>query len=386
MKQVKEFYKMIKKLTSALLLGAVLVFGASAAVAAPVLIDVNTNNGNDTLYVGIPGSIQFSVNSNGNSVQGVVWAYFMNFTGGNWIGVLSYNDDVDPINNVVDGPGAAGFATKAFNPGYGANPTTTDTLLFGFVSFGGPFTGNSEFFRLNVTASGAGSVDFVPVEQPDVIPPANNFGVQDPTGGDLPDDSKTETIWAVVKPNIAPVCTGATGPGTVVFGNPASGTLSGNDPDASPAALTFVLVSAVNSNATGPNSPITVVGNTWTHNTSNSNTDDVGHWTLTFKAYDGLDQSSSDCVVEYDVISQQPLICFEFGCAEAFSGQDICIPLTVTDYFSPCVQLGGFDLLFKYDASMLTFKSIDITGSILESQGWEYLTYRVVSASWPSPT
>jgi hypothetical protein len=85
--------------------------------------------------------------------------------------------------------------------------------------------------------------------------------------------------------------------------------------------------------------------------------------------------------VEYDVISQQPLICFEFGCAEAFSGQDICIPLTVTDYFSPCVQLGGFDLLFKYDASMLTFKSIDITGSILESQGWEYLTYRVVSSN-----
>jgi len=86
-------------------------------------------------------------------------------------------------------------------------------------------------------------------------------------------------------------------------------------------------------------------------------------------------------VVTVSVIAEQPLICFEFGCVEAYSGSDICVPLTVHDYFSPCVELGGFDLLFKYDASLLTFKGIDMTGSILSAQGWEYLTYRVVSSN-----
>jgi hypothetical protein len=167
----------------------------------------------------------------------------------------------------------------------------------------------------------------------------------------------------------------------VVFGSPASGTLSGHDPDGGPGALSFVLVSATNSAGTGPNNPITVVGNTWTFNTSNANTDDVGHWTLVFKAFDGADQSQSTCTVGLDVIAQKPLICFSFGCAEAFSGSDFCIPLEAHDYFSPCVQLGGFDILFKYDASMLTFKGIDLTGSILSAQGWEYLTYRVVSSN-----
>jgi hypothetical protein len=137
----------------------------------------------------------------------------------------------------------------------------------------------------------------------------------------------------------------------------------------------------VNSNATGPNNPINVGGAGWSWQTSNANTDDVGHWTLTFAAFDGLDQSATTCVVEFDVIAEQPLICFSFGCVEAFSGSDICVPLIATDYFNPCIELGGFDLLFKYDASLLTFKGIDISGSILESQDWEYLTYRVVSSN-----
>jgi len=371
---------MLKKLTSALLLGAVLVFGASAVSAAPTM-SWSTNNGNDSVYVGIPGSIIMTVDNGGASIQGMVFAFQLQFTGGNWIGPLSDPGAPPPDNVVPSALATATFASIAWNPGYGTG-ADPDTMLYGFTSFGGPWTANAEAFRINVTASGPGTVKFKAIVSPEFLPPANVLDLLDPNGGSIPYSYDAKTITSAEKPNIAPVCTGATvNAPTVVFGNTASGTLSGNDPDASPSPLTFVLLSAVNSNATGPNNPITVSGSTWTFNTLNTNTNDVGHWTLTFAAFDGKDQSTSHCVVEFDVISQEPLICFSLGCVEAYSGSDICIPLTVHDYFSPCIPLGGFDLLFKYDASLLTFKGIDLTGSILQSQGWEYLTYRVVSSN-----
>jgi len=373
---------MLKKLTSALLLGAVLVFGANVALAQPVGFSLETNNGNDTVYVGQASNIQFHVNANGAQIQGLVFAALFFYTGGNWIGPMSDDADGNPLNNVAPSATAnTTFASKAWNPNYGQG-TDPDTVLYGFTSFGGPWTTSGEVWRVSFVPTGPGTMTVDPVIPPDPpLPPANEWSALDPLGASLPFTLDLPVVTSIVQPNIPPNCTGATGPGTVVFGDLASGTLSGNDPDGIPAPVSFVLISAVNSNATGPNNAITVVGNTWNHQTSNANTDDVGTWTLTFKAFDGLDSSSSNCVVVYNVIAEEPLICFEFGCVEAFSGSDICVPLTANDYFNPCIQLGGFDILFKYDASLLTFKGIDLTGSILETQDWEYLTYRVVSSN-----
>jgi hypothetical protein len=382
-KQVKEFDKMIKKLTSALLLGAMLVFGAQAAFAQPVIFTVSASTGDDTLFVGVPGSILFSVNANGASIQGLVFAALLQFVGGNWIGPIEDNETAGAPDNVVPSALAvATFASRAWNPNYG-NGSDPDTMLYGFTSFGGPWTANAEVFRINVTPSGPGTMLVDPVQNGDTpLPPANEWSALDPQGAVLPSQNVIPPIVAIVQPNQPPVCNGVTvDNATVVFGNPVTGKVNASDPDGLPGPLQYYLVSAVNSNATGPNVPITVdpAGN-WTHATSNANTDDVGHWTLVFGVTDGLDSATCQ-PVEYDVIAESPLVCFSFGCAEAFSGSDICIPLTVHDFFDPCIEMGGFDLLFKYDASMLTFKGIDLTGSILVAQGWEYLTYRVVSTN-----
>jgi hypothetical protein len=145
----KEFTKMLKKLTSALLLGAVLVFGANVAFAQPVIFSLETNNGNDSVYVGQASNLQFHVNSNGAQVQGLVFAALLVYTGGNWLGLL---DDAQPgaPDNVTYAPAASVFNSIAWNQGYG-NGTDPDTILLGCTSFGGPYVGNGEIWRVSFT-------------------------------------------------------------------------------------------------------------------------------------------------------------------------------------------------------------------------------------------
>jgi hypothetical protein len=189
---------------------------------------------------------------------------------------------------------------------------------------------------------------------------------------------------SVIKPNLPPICDGVTqSTGTVVFGSPVSGVVSGHDQDVpdspQPLAYYFAGMEKVGDPAAVPtNTPVVDGAGNWSWLTSNADNNDVGVWLLTFGVHDGLD--SAECLpITVDVIAQQPLVCFAFGCIEAFSGSDICIPLTLDNLLNPCKELGGFDLLFQYDPSLLTFTGLDITGSVLESSGWEYLTYRVVS-------
>jgi len=167
---------MLKKLTSALLLGAVLVFGASVASAQPVLFTVSTNNGNDSVYVGQASSVIFTVNANGASIQGLVFAAIMTYTNGNWLGPMSDAADANPLDNVVPSAAASGvFASIAWNPGYGTG-SDPDTLLYGFTSFGGPWTQNNEVWRVNFTPLDSGTLVVDPVIPPDpLLPPANEW-------------------------------------------------------------------------------------------------------------------------------------------------------------------------------------------------------------------
>jgi len=120
----------------------------------------------------------------------------------------------------------------------------------------------------------------------------------------------------------------------------------------------------------------------WSWQTSNADEDDVGDWEVVFTVNDGVDDAENPCApVTFTVIAEKPLVCFGFDCIEAFSGQDVCVGLYADDFLNPCKELGGFDLLFTYDPSLLTFTGMDMTGSILDGLGWEYLTYRVVSTN-----
>jgi hypothetical protein len=71
------------------------------------------------------------------------------------------------------------------------------------------------------------------------------------------------------------------------------------------------------------------------------------------------------------------------GCVDdVLTGSTVCVPLEIHN-INPCLELGGFDLLFTYDASVLTFQGLELDGigSVLEAAGWEYLTYRIISTN-----
>jgi hypothetical protein len=109
----------------------------------PVILDVITNNPNYKLYVDEPGAIIFSVDPNGNQVQGLVYALVMEFSGNNWVGPLS---DQAPLSNVIYSPTAQStFASIAWNPFHGRG-TSPDTMLLAFTSFGGPWTFLTSYF------------------------------------------------------------------------------------------------------------------------------------------------------------------------------------------------------------------------------------------------
>jgi hypothetical protein len=359
-----------------------LVFGVSPALAqSPVVFDVGTSTGNDTLFVGIPGSIIFTVDPAGNKIQGLVFPFQLMFSAGNWIGPMSDAADGNALDNVFpSAAAAAAFASIAWNPNYGQG-TDPDTLLYGFTSFGGPYTTAGEAWRIDVTPTGEGTVRFDTV----LLPPANQLAPIDPQARVLPFEwlGEGKVIYSITAPCVPGVCMGVTVEESVyVFGDLVRGSINGFEPTGYEPS-TYSLASAVNSNGTGPNNPIVIddAGNWWWQ-TDNSNEADVGTWTLNFEYTSGIgycEHTDACPPLTFEVIAQKPLASFRFDCVEAFSGSDIYAGLYLDNLLNPCKELGVFDLLFQYDPSLLSFLGLDIEGSVLESSGWEYLTYRLVS-------
>jgi hypothetical protein len=384
MKELKESNNMLKRITSALLLGAVLVFGAGAAFAQPVVnFTVETSTGNDTLFVGIPGAIIFNAELVGTpaagdgSVSAFTFPMGFTFTNGNIFGPVE--EAPSSTDAEFEYSAAANvFENRPFNSLMGDDfvDAPYDTLLWGCLDFNGAgWIGSGEVGRITVSASDTGCVTI----DSTLLAPANHLSALDQNAGDIPITwGGPYTVCFILRPNEAPICNGASvDNSTYVYGDLVTGSISGSDPDDGPGPLGYVLLNASNSNATGPNNPFMVDGSgNWSWQTSNANTDDVGIWTVFWGVEDGED--TVECApVTFEVIAQKPLVCFGFECIEAFSGQDVCVGLYVADFLNPCKELGGFDLLFQYDGSLLTFLGLDLTGSILEGLGWEYLTYRI---------
>ena len=130
-----------------------------------------------------------------------------------------------------------------------------------------------------------------------------------------------------------------------------------------------------------PTNAPSFTGDTFNWLTSNANQNDVGLWQFCVRVNDGADNSTNTCCFTVEVIAQVPVVCFELGCVDdVLTGSTICVPLTINN-INPCLLLGGFDLLFTYDNSVLTFQGLEIDGigSVLDGADWEYLTYRIVS-------
>jgi hypothetical protein len=291
----------------------------------------------------------------------------------------------DFTNDMSFGPDFAAFASKSANT-YGNDAVSPDSVLGGLISFGAAITApkTSTVYAMAATMQDVEGIMQFNQAEGNGFPPANKLSYNDPAGGTLIPTYAPGCFAFTIIRNLAPtVGCPVAGVGPIIFGDPVS--IPGftcDDPDGGPGPETFSVVSmeldgspAVPTNAPG------FTGDTFEWQTSNADENDVGIWAFEVQCNDGADNSVNTCSFTVEVIAQVPAVCFRFGCVEdVLTGSDVCVPLYI-DNIDPCKELGGFDLLFTYDATMLTFNGMDIAGSVLESAGWEYMTYRIVSTN-----
>jgi len=103
----------------------------------------------------------------------------------------------------------------------------------------------------------------------------------------------------------------------------------------------------------------------------------VGPQTIIVEVSDGVDATA--CTINFDVTVGAPFIIRiekdegQTGVG-ALQGQYTNVDVTIENSAS---ALGGFNFLFAYDNSVLSFSSVDLTGSVLyEDCEWEYMTFR----------
>jgi len=364
-----------------------LVFGASVAMAQPVQFSMSTSTGNDTLYVGIPGSIIWSADSKGINVSAWTMPFGFTFSGANIMGPIT--EGADPDKEFFWGPGTGIYEQRAYNEIMGQDFTSApyDTLLWGLLDFSGDGTFSGELNRITFIPTGEGTITI----DTTLLAPNNHLSVLDQAGDEQLIYDSQDGAWpgpyvvtVITKPNVKPNvvdCGSDVSPNPAVFGNLVTATIVGNDSDNSPVSpLNYFIAGMSNSNGTGPNNAPAIVENggngDFTWQTSAANNDDVGIWTFDIGVDDGLD--TVYCSFTVEVIGQTPFI-FTIDTLTTYSNSDATVCISFLKEAG--LQLaGGFDLLICYDASILTFNGATV-GEALLQHGWEYWTYRLESTN-----
>jgi hypothetical protein len=269
------------------------------------------------------------------------------------------------------------FENNAWNVGFGGTATDPDTLLWANLDFGGTaYTADGSIDRIDFTPldTGCFTIDTAEIAGQRMV-------AVDVNANEMATSWTAKTICVIVLPNVPPVCNGVNGiPGPTTFGSLISGVcVDAIDPDSLPTAgvLSYFVASAVNSNATGPNNPMSVdASGCFSWQTSNANSDDAGVWTIQIGATDGVD--TAYCEFQLTIITQTPF-CFHIDTASVLVGENVQICVTMQKDAGLEVA-GGFDLLICFDCSILTFNGA-VVGQALIDQDWEFFTYRLESTN-----
>ena len=179
---------------------SVLLSLVSTSAQSTVILEVVTNQSHDPGTELDPFDIQFMVYANGHEIQGMVFPLILNFSNGNIMGPLSDGSwpDTSFENVFPSGKSVATFASIAWNSTYGQG-TDPDTLLYGFTSFAGPWTGSGEVFRIHVIPTDTGTITF---EDAGLLPPAGGLGMLDPGGSSLAIDTWNMTVHVPPRPGV----------------------------------------------------------------------------------------------------------------------------------------------------------------------------------------
>jgi hypothetical protein len=162
----------------------------------------------------------------------------------------------------------------------------------------------------------------------------------------------------------------------ILWGQTATATVTAEDPDMGPQAITYTLESY-----DGPTSSMPIVDPisgevTWVTDETN---DFLGLFTICVKASDGA-PSTVECPIE-----NSDVCCFQVYVEPKFrvtieKSHDIYLghytQLSIDlDGSYESMEMGGFDFLITYDNSILSLVDAE-AGALLNDCGWEYFTYR----------
>jgi hypothetical protein len=309
---------------------------------------------------------------------------------------------LDAPINVGDGSFSAAMAAPVFenvsdqNPTYANDAITPDSILAGLLDFGAAALNPGTYPSAVSYAVSLADVEGVIEIDSVLLPPANQLGYNvnvgyDASGAITPSFAAACYAITIIR-NIPPTATSPVpvgGAGTFVFGDLIEICGFGFvDPDGSPGPYTFeVCSSSKDGTPTDPaNAPFFVDDCfNW-----QSGVDDPGQWEFCIRVNDGANNSEECVCFELTIIAETPY-CLRFvdpglspvdedpgdNVVNVIAGQiaEICINLE-KDAGPQC--MGGFDLLFCYDGSMLTLLDVDPGDAILD---WEFFTYRLLSNS-----
>jgi hypothetical protein len=346
-------------------------------------------------------TLDLNFKTGADSTFGVVLPFYMySKAGGAFI--------TDPIN-VGDGTFSAAMSVfesqSDQNPTYANDAVSPDSMLGGLIDFGGPALNPGTYLSALSYSTSIADVEGVIEIDSVKLPPANQLGFNvnvgyNPDGGLTPSYGAGCYAVSIIR-NICPDFVGCpvSSVGPVVFGDLVS--IPGftyNDPDNSPGPWTFSVVSAdkisgPGAGSTSPANAPTFSGDTFEWQTSNADDQtDVGIWQFCVTVDDGSGSCGNGvrCCFEVEVIAETPY-CLSFvdpglspvdeqpgdNVVNVIAGQiaEICINLE-KEAGPQC--MGGFDLLFCFDASMLTLLDVKPGAAILD---WEFFTYRLIGNS-----
>jgi Secretion system C-terminal sorting domain len=192
--------------------------------------------------------------------------------------------------------------------------------------------------------------------------------------------ASAQTSFTICVFNTPPVITCPATTTHIIYGQTASGSVSGSDPDAGPGALNYQLVSF-----SGPGIvTVNPATGAWSWPTLENNSY-IGLFTLCVKVSDGAPAcapcspaNADTCCLTIRVIPTIDVTIEKTHQNETYQGQQKTISIYLDSTIVPGNQMGGYDFLIQYDATALTFLSA-APGALLDAAHcrWEYFTYRV---------
>jgi hypothetical protein len=187
--------------------------------------------------------------------------------------------------------------------------------------------------------------------------------------------AQATTSFVICVQNTPPTITCPVDTTDIIWGQVASGGVTGADPDLGPGALLYSVVSF--------NGPGTVTVNpgtgAWSWPTLEDNSY-IGLFELKIKVTDGAPvcagcspANADTCSVFIHVIPTMAITVEKTH--GTFQGSYEEVSISFDTLIDPPNEMGGFDFLLQYDASALTFQGAQ-PGQFILDCGWEYFTYR----------